>query len=1095
MKHNCFKILILTLSFQYILFRSLHSQTGDLKFEHITTEEGLSSNTVYDIIQDRGGFMWFATQDGLSRYDGYTFKEFKYDPLDTTSITASWATCICEAKDGKLWIGTVYGGVNVFDPTTEKFIHYKHDPANPNSLSDYAVFAIVEDRFGAKWIGTYEGLDKLNPPTTTQVISDKIEPSATEDIKFVHYKHIPTDPISINKNQIWRLMIDNKDMLWIGTDNSGLITFDILKKEFICYKHDPHNDSSISSNRVRQIYNDGNKTWIATLSGGLNLFDDTRETFVYYKNDPSNPNSLSSNDVTDVLKDKSGTLWISTKRGLNKMIHKSSPDKRKLINQKIEYIDPIFINYQHNPSKPQSLSQDWIYTLYEDKAGVIWLGTIGGGVNKFVPEKKKFNNFFTQFNHVTVPIVHSLYEDEAGRLWAGTNNGVYQYDEQKVELNHYVYDPNNSNSLSLNIIYCIFSEIDSIYQTVWFGTWGRGLDRLVLSKDARHNNIARYTHFKHDSTVSNSISSNFIQTIAKDKTGALWIGTENGLNKFDPTTETFVCYKHQLSNSNSLSQNRVNTIFHDPEDIENVLWIGTEGGLDKFNVAKNIFIHYKHDPSDSNSLSYNLIRSIQKDTWSRGKRLWIGTWGGGLNYFDKEAGKFSHFTEKDGLVNNSIYGILEDKKGNLWLSTKEGISRFDRQSKSFRNYDLDDGLMCYLFNRGAYYKSKDEEMFFGAKNGFVAFYPDSIKDNLHIPPIVIMDFKIFNKSAKFKKSISLIKEIKLSHKQNFFSFQFAALDYTDPIKNQYAYKLQGLDRDWVYSGNRNVAYYTDIKPGTYNFRVKGSNNDGIWNKEGTSVKIIIAPPFWETWWFYSLMGIFIIGLLAWGYHVRISRLIRQRNAQQAFSKQLIEAGESERKRIANELHDSLGQNLLITKNEITECLNAESLPDICARNLKEISSLVSESIHEVREIAYNLHPHQLDRLGLTKAIESIVNKVFHSSTTIFSLEIENVDDLVPKDKEIHIYRIIQEGLSNVIRHANAKNVLVTISRAGDTIKILIKDDGNGFDQKKYGPESVTFSGLGLAGIAERVKILNGDWNIESARNKGTSLKIIISIKG
>lgn len=1070
MKKDYFQILFLILSFQSIFFSSLFPQNDVIKFEQITTEAGLASNTVYDIIQDRYGFMWFGTNDGLCRYDGHNIKVYRYDPQDSNSISSSWASRLYEDRSGNIWIGTVRGGVNKFDPITEKFVSYQHEEDNPHSISDDTAFGICQDISATIWIGTWKGLDKL--------VVDIEADSNNQQVKVIHYQNDPDNPNSLSDPRIWHIYIDQSNVIWIATQDGGLNKFEIATEQFTHYKHDPQNPHSISNNCVRYSYEDpagdGNILWIGT-KGGLNKFNKTTEIFTRFQYNPDDSTSLSDNVVIPIRRAKNGTLWIGTAKGLNKFIPPTKPDSSQ----------PSFSHYHHDKANLSSLSNNFVYSIFEDRSGVLWLGTIGGGVNKIASEQKKFQ-VNTRLGGVT-----TLFEDSDGIIWSGTTNGLTRYDPSENDVLRYQNIPENENSLLYNNVHFIREDPYYPEKTLWIACYGGGLDRMVEKDNGRS---LQFTHFKHDPVDSLSINSECVDMLYFDNRGRMWIGTCEGLNLFNRSTETFTYFEHDPNNLYTLSSKWVTSICQTAAD-SNVLWVGTENGFNKFLIEEKFFIRYRHDPANQNSLAHDYTQAVHSDSYHQGKVIWIGTFGGGLDKFDIDTEKFTHFTEEDGLINNTIASIVEDDNFHLWISTKKGVSKFDLCSETFKNYSNEDGIYLSGFNPKAYFKNKRGEIYLGGNQGFVLFHPDSIKDNSHIPPAVVTDIKIFDKSIKLRQAVHATKKIKLNYRQNFFSFDFASLDYTNPKKNQYAYKLQGLDRDWVYAGNRTVAYYTDVKPGTYTFRVKGSNNDGIWNEEGASIKIIVTPPFWRTWWFYSLVGLVLVGMLGWGYHFRLSLLIKERNAQQAFSRKLIEEIERGRKRIANELHDSLGQNLLITKNEITECINTESLSETCASSLKEISSLVSESIHEVSEIAYNLHPHQLDRLGLTKAIESIVTKVTHSTTARFSLEIDNIDGLAAKENEIHIYRIVQEGLNNVIRHAEAKNVWIKISRADDAVKILIKDDGKGFDPKKYDSEQLSFSGLGLAGIAERVKILNGDWNIETARKKGASLKITIPLKG
>ena len=835
------------------------------------------------------------------------------------------------------------------------------------------------------------------------------------------------------------------------------------------------------------IYEDpqypGNTLWIRTANRGLDKFDIRSEKFIEFIYDCKNSNRLSDNTVYSVLRDSKGILWIGTKNGLNRY-HPGSN---------------TFTHYKHDPANPHSLSSNFIYSLYEDRSGVIWIGTLNGGINKISNERKKFNNIKSlpsNSNPLKIQKVYSIYQDKLDITWLGTKNGLFQVNQKKGTYKHYTHDINNHQSLSDNRIHSIYEQDNCDKKTFWIGTFN-GLNRMVFNTLDNIDKIT-YTHYKHDPDNPLSISDNTIHNIIEDKSGTLWIGTDNGFNRFNYSTETFTRYNYYGNQQNSNSDHRsccIRTIYQLQQLPSNDLWVGTLGGLIHFNIDTEKSSYYLNNTTDFNSISDYEINVIYSDQMSNGKILWLGFFGGIFNKFNVETGKAIRFTKDDGFTCQSVYGVLEDKDNNLWLSTNKGITKFNTITNAIKNYDNNDGIEIqppFIIN--SYFINKQGEMFFGGQNGYIVFHPDSIRDNPHIPPIVLTEFMILNKPAKLERTIYTTEEIELSYKQNLFSFEFAALDYTNPVKNQYAYMLKGVDRNWVYSGNKRFVNYAHVKPGEYFFRVKGSNNDGVWNEEGTLIKIIITPPFWQTWWFYTLIGVFIFGLFATVHYIRVSILIRERNAQQAFSQKLIEVVETGRKRIAGDLHDSLGQNLLITKNEIQQCLTAKALPDECAENLKEISNVVSDSIKEVREISYNLHPHQLERLGLKKAIDSIISKISKTSNIQFSILIDEIDNIFPPKKEIHIFRIIQESLNNIAKHSRATKTDIHVKRTSTDIEILIKDNGIGFDFKRCISETRKNQGFGLSGIAERVKILNGKLFIEAIPKKGTELRIKIPIK-
>jgi ligand-binding sensor domain-containing protein/signal transduction histidine kinase len=843
LKNQYKKIITAAFVLIFSLLSAIYAQNSNLNFERLSLKEGLSQSTVYSIIQDSEGFMWFGTQDGLNKYNGYNFNIYKHNKLDSTSLSDNYINKCYEDKEGNIWIGTFSGGLNKFDKNTEQFKHYLHDPDNPNSLQSNNIWTIYEDRSGTLWIGTLKGgLSNFNKEKET----------------FTNYMHDSLNTNSLNDNDVWAIFEDESGIIWLGTFGGGLNKFDVKKGKFTHYIHDDDNPNSLSNDYIRCIYEDSSGfLWIGT-EEGLDKFDKKFGQFIHYKHDPKNPYSLSHNDVRSIFEDKTGNLWVGTINGLN------------LFNREKE----IFISYKYDPTNLSSLSNSDIRSIYTDKTGALWIGTLAGGVNKYDRKKDRFRHYKhnpTNPNSLSNNFIKAIYKDRDGTLWIGTYGGlnklVYKPGISGIKDNyyfiHYRHNPDDINSISSDRTRTIFEDSKGV---LWVGTWGGGLNKFDKTTE-------KFTHYIHDPDDPNSINDDWVRKIFKDKDGILWIVNSEGLDKFDREKEIFIHYVHDPTDPTSISSNNVSTIFETKDD---TLWLGTDNGLNKFDKINGTFTHYTHDPSDSNSISINRIRPIHED---KSGILWIGSDGGGLNRFDRKNGKFTCFTENDGLPNDVIYGILEDDNGNIWLSTNNGLSNFNPsrpEAKKFKNYDISDGLQSNEFNGGAYFKAENGEIFFGGVNGINSFFPDRLKDNTYIPPIVITSFKVFDEDVKFDLVISKIKEIKLSYKQSFFSFEFAALDFTSPEKNQYAYKLEGFDSDWIMCGNRRYASYTNLDGGEYIFKVKGSNNDGIWNETGASVKIVITPPYWKTSLFRIVFSILIIGFLFGTYKIRIDRINKQK---------------------------------------------------------------------------------------------------------------------------------------------------------------------------------------------------------------------------
>jgi len=831
-----------------------------IKFEHISLEQGLSQSAVNSIVQDNGGFLWFGTQDGLNKYDGQNIKVYNHNKSDPHSISNNHIRAICKDRDGMLWIGTNGGGLNKFDPKSERAVCYSHDASNPLSLSHDIVFSLFIDSKGCIWIGTWGGgLNKF--------VSDK-------EI-FARYEHIPGDPKSLSHNKVRAIFEDSKGILWVGTYGGGLNKLNREKGTFFCYRHDPGNSGGLSDERVMVIYESRSGIlWVGTDGGGLNAFDREKESFKQYMHDPNDPNSLSHNRVCSIYEDDNGLLWIGTDGGGVSILSHDEKGRE------------TFSHYQADVLDPKSMSNNRVMSIFESKENLIWIGTVGGGVNTFDREKKFFHCIRrnpNDPNSLSDDIIRAFWEGKDGALWIGTNDGgLNRFDREKGIFTHYMHNPACQNCISHNRVNSIFEDSSGV---LWIGTFGGGLDRFDREK-------GRFFHYRHDPKNPRSLSDNRVRTIYEDSKGVLWIGTiGGGLNKMDREAGTFTRYKNEPGNPHRLSHDSVYVIY---EDRSRTLWVSTSEGLNRYDREKNRLIPFKNDPIKTgmtdrhkfSSLSNHRISSILEDSTGI---LWIGTDGGGFNRFDPIRKTWKNYTEKDGLPNNVVYGILEEtaSKGlvkNLWLSTNKGITQFDPGNETFRKYDVKDGLQSNEFNAGASYKNKKGEMFFGGINGFNHFFPEALQANLPMNPVVITTFRKFNKILKFDKSIGEMEGIKLSHKDNFFSFEFVTPEYRNPDKIQYAHKLEGFDRDWVQCGTRRFANYTNVPGGKYIFRVKSYSRDG--GESETSVKIKITPPFWQNWWFMlAIMGIALA--LVFMFNQIWTYSIRQRNRQlEVINKQL-----------------------------------------------------------------------------------------------------------------------------------------------------------------------------------------------------------------
>ena len=838
------KSLIIFLIFLISYPISAFSQRKQERFEHLSSKDGLSQSKVQSIHQDSKGFMWFATEDGLNKYDGYRFTIYRHSISDSNSIADNFVYCIYEDRNNELWIGSNNGGLTKFNRQNETFTSYQHDPLNKASISNNDVQCIFEDSDGTLWIGTATGgLNKFNREQKT----------------FEHYLSDPENPKSISSNNVQSIVEDKNKMIWIGTIK-GVNKFNKQKEEFTPFYHMPNNPKSISNNVVMKLLTDRNGyLWCGT-ENGLNRMNTDNKEFTHYLYNSKEEDISSSIRISSMLEDHLGRLWIGTDtHGLFQYTNKGVKLK----------------NWKQDPLDPFSIGDNNIASLYEDKSGVIWIGTSTKGISKYNPQKNNFEHYKSKpgaSDHLNSNIIRCFYEDSLERLWIGTSGGGVNVLNRKTgTFKHYTPNPDNPASINGKNITSIARDN---YGSIWIGTWNRGLNRLDNKDQKLEISPAdKFRHYTHNPDIKNSISNNVIQVIFNDSKGNLWLGTGAGLSLYNRKTDSFTNFQHDPENPKSIGNNKIQSCML--EDHQGNLWFGSWGGLIKMS-GLGVFTTYKQDKNKPGSLSNDRVISL---CLAKDGTLWIGTHNGGLNKMsvssDKEKNAetvdFIHFNEKEELTNSIIYGIQEDNNGNLWLSTTKGILKFNPESKSLIKYDVSDGLQSNEFYWGASLKGKNEDLFFGGVNGFNIFTPDSIKMNKTIPEVVITDFQIFNKAipigtegSPLQKHISELDEIILNHEQSVISFEFAALEYSAPEKNNYAYILEGFEKDWNFTGNKRNVSYTHLDPGKYTFKVKASNSDGVWNEKGTSIRIKITPPFWKTWWFKIILAILIISIL-YGY--------------------------------------------------------------------------------------------------------------------------------------------------------------------------------------------------------------------------------------
>ena len=834
-----------------VLCLRLPAEGGRLRFEHVPATSGLTPSVVFDILQDHLGFMWFATENGLYRHDGYTFSEYRHVPGDGSSLNQNHVVKLMESKDGTLWIGTHNGGLSRFDPAADAFHSYWKTPVPAGGLSGSVVQALVEDRDGVLWVGTNNGLNRLDRATGS----------------FTIFRHRPGDGSSLSHDQVNALCLDREGTLWIGTDE-GLNRLRRGGTTFERHSHRSDDSATLSHDRILAILEDrGSALWIGT-QAGLDRLDRRTGGCERLAGKRNIPPLLQVNDISE---DRSGRLWIATQEGL------LCGDPRS----------GEFSVFRHDPQDPYSLGYDQVLSICEDRSGILWIGNFGTGVDKVSANQMRFDHHYPlpgRADRLGNAAVFCFHEDPDRSLWIGTMGGLERLDPERRSFSRYPSVVEGGAGPSDRFVRNLLVDSRGEF---WIGTDGGGLNRF----DRRRN---AFTALRHDPQDPHSLSDDKIRVLAEDRAGNLWVGTlTGGLNRLSRENNTFSRFQHDGDDSRSLGSNEVRAIL---QDRSGALWIGTYGGgLNRFLPETGTFARSLHDASDPAGLSSNYIFDLHED---REGNLWIATWGGGLNRLDAARRTFSHFTKRDGLPCNEIYGILEDRTGRLWLSTFEGLSRFDPRAGAFRNFDVHDGLQGNEFNFGARYLSPRGEMFFGGVNGFNAFFPEEITDSPCAPPVHITSFRILNREARLARPIWETDEIVIRPRDYLFSLEFAALDYSAPMKNRYAYKLEGLTDDWIETDARNrVVSFSTLAPGRYVLRVRGSSSDGLWSDREAALVIRVRGPWWKSWWFLSLLALtaalLVFELNRTRLRRRASRIRTQEAMDQLLDKRAISPREKE----------------------------------------------------------------------------------------------------------------------------------------------------------------------------------------------------------
>lgn len=938
--------------FLILIFGTVSAQyPKHLSFRYLTTEDGLSQSLISDIYQDSEGYMWFGTNQGLNMYDGYEFTVITNIPGDSTSLSGNTISYIYEDQQQRLWIGTTGSGLNLFNRDDFSFKHYKADYFDPEGkLSENTVTSILETEADNFWVGTYNGLNLFDEEKGT----------------FSQLFHDPDDSKSLSHDYVNSIFQDSRGNVWVGT-NRGLNLLNEETKEFERYLSTPSNPSSLSDNLVNVIYEDkkGN-LWVGTGSG-LNKFNFRDNTFTRYLHKQGDEYSISGNSIFSIYEDSQGVLWIGTENnGLN------------ILDRDLDR----FYSYKQDLELSGGISNNAIYSIFESNDNQLWIGTYAGGLNILDNRKKKFESYSYQSGKefpLTNNSVTSFLKDARGNIWVGTDGGgLNRFDVESGNFYPLRNDPLNSNSLSSDVVLALLNGDND---DIWIGYYHGGVSNYNLG-------TGKFTHYRADPDDQESICHEDVFALFKDPDGGIIVGTNGGGTcKLDPETGTFVKFP--------MAEGVIRDILIDSRG---QYWVSSYGGgLKLLNLSEGtIWNFYDGD----NGLNSNVVLTIFED--SKG-RFWLGTKEGGLNLFDRDSLLFTNYTINDGLPSNEIKGILEDDDGNLWLSTLNGISSFNPDSLTFKNYTEADGLQSSEFNTLAYYEDDEGVMYFGGINGFNRFHPEDVRGDIRRYPLVLTDFKLFNRSIgkgdgeHLQKHISRTDKITLPYDATFFSIDYTALNYHLNKDVQYSYKLDGFDDNWNNVGEQRSATYTNLDPGEYVFRVRVAHSEAVWSFEEASVVLVITPPFWRTTWFYFLSGFLIIGIIYGGYQWRVKAItIQNRKLEEQVRERTIQLREK------NEDLEKTMEDLRKTRGELVENAHKAGMADIAAGVLHNVGNI--------------LNSVNTSSAMITDTMKNSRLKMLREANKMLRENLDNVDEFILKDpkgkKLLEYYLKLEEPLQD-----------------------------------------------------------------------------------
>jgi ligand-binding sensor domain-containing protein/signal transduction histidine kinase len=1009
---------------------------NDIRFSHLSGSQGLSQRRVTSILQDKLGFMWFGTQFGLNRYDGYRFKVFKHQPDDPRSLSGVSVYALFLDHLGTMWVAS---GVILdrFDARTETFAHYIID-AEPSPDVANTIRHISEDSRGALWLSTARGLYRFDPTTGIAV----------------QFHHGPGDPLSLSSDDVKWSGTDREGTLWVA-NAAGLDAYDTASGHVTLHVPlvEPHELS---------FYEDtAGSFWILYASGdGLALLDRQKRRLTRYSWSPVTSPGLALTGAISMLEDRAGNLWIGT---LSDGILRFERDARR------------FVRYRNDAVNPESLTENRITALYQDREGDIWAG-LGATEPAYIrAHSSLFRNLpFDSGNRANLgePLVNTIYEDHRGILWTGTTGALNRFDRSSRTYQHYEIPGHGVASDVLSVV-----EDDE--GQLWIGTSGQGLYRF----DRDTGDLRAYRHTDIDAA---SLSNDTVTALLSAGDHILWVATADGLNRFDTRTGNFTTFRVKVPGTAAKYPSIA-------RDATGALWLGSFGsGLLRFDPQTAQFEIFGHRQQHGRTVSNDHVNAVFID---RTGRIWAGTQDG-LDVVDPKTGHTRTFSEKDGLPSNAVACILEDSAGRLWMSTTNGLSRFDPGTGEFRNFSSPDGLPgTDLTGYSACYQTRNGDMYFGGFAGAVRFSPQSLGEDAYEPPVVLTGIELngspVGSGRIFEEAITYARHLRLQYDQNNLSFEFAALSYGHSGTNRYRYMLQGLETEWRnVDASRRIASYTILPPGSYVFRVQAATSRGPWSQPGEAIAITIERPWWATWWFRGGATAVLLMLIASSHFYRIRGIRRQFEVR-------LEERVGERTRIARELHDSLlqgFQGLLYRLQALRNTVPEHSAELVAA--LDEALEKGDQTIVQAREAVQDLRASGIEAGDLEEALTALREEFAQADSPnrpTFRVVVEGKPRALSPLVRDDMYQVAREAFRNAYRHAHASHIEAEIDYGEAVFTLRVRDDGAGIEPEVLdrGRRSGHF---GLQGMRERSERAGGTLNVWSERNAGTEVEVTISAR-